>query len=128
MLHDALADVLSTMKNADRLGKRECVVRASKITRGILKIMQDHGYVSSYDFVDDGKSGKFKVELRGKIIDCNTIKPRHSTKVDKLDDWEKRFLPSRDFGLLILTTPKGIVDHKTAKEKRFGGKLIAYVY
>jgi small subunit ribosomal protein S8 len=128
MLHDALADVLSSIKNADNLGKRDCVVRASKITKGVLQIMQEKGYISSYDFIDDGKSGKFKVELKGKIIDCNVIKPRHSTKVDELDNWEKRFLPAREFGLLIMSTPKGIMDHKTAREQKSGGKLIAFVY
>lgn len=128
MLQDTLADVLSTMKNADRVGKRECVTRASKMVREVLKIFKDKGYIKSYDFVDDGKSGRFRVELKGKIIDCNVIKPRFSVKVDEFENWEKRFLPARDFGFLIVTTQKGMLDHKRAKEEGTGGKLVAFVY
>ncbi len=128
MLQDTLADVLSVMKNADRIGKKECVTRASKLVKEVLKVLHEKGYISSFDFIDDGKSGKFKIELKGKIIDCNVIKPRFSVKVNELEDWEKRFLPARDFGFLIVTTPKGIMDHKSAKENKLGGKLLAFVY
>ena len=128
MMHDPLADALSTIKNADNLGRTECVVRASKMARAILQIMQEKGYISSFDSIDDGKSGKFKIELKGKIVDCKTIKPRHSTKVDEYDRWEKRFLPAREFGILIVSTSKGVMDHKKAMEQGAGGKLVAYVY
>jgi small subunit ribosomal protein S8 len=128
MLQDSLADVLSALKNAEKVGKRECVTRASKLANSVLKIFQDAGYVKSFEFIDDGKSGKFKIELRGKIIDCNAVKPRFSVRVDEFEKYEKRFLPGREFGLLILTTPKGIMNHKKAKELRVGGKLLAYVF
>lgn len=127
-MQDTLADVLSTIKNAEKVGKKECVTRASKVVRSVLKIMQENNYIGSFDFIDDGKSGKFKVELKGKIIDCNVIKPRFSVRVDEFEKWEKRYLPAREFGLLILTTPKGIIDHKKAKELHTGGKLLAFVY
>ena len=128
MLQDSLADVLSTVKNAERVGKRECVTRASKVIKPVLKVIQDNGYIGAFEFIDDGKSGKFKIELKGKIIDCNVIKPRFSTRVDELVKWEKRYLPGRDFGLLILSTPKGVMDHKKAKELHLVGKLLAYIF
>lgn len=128
MLQDSLADVLSTIKNAERVGKKECVTRASKIIKPVLKVIQDNGYIGTFEFIDDGRSGKFKIELKGKIIDCNVIKPRFSTEVDELEKWEKRYLPAREFGLLILSTPKGIIDHKKAKELHIGGKLLAYIF
>lgn len=128
MLQDTLADVLSTMKNADRVGKKECVTRASKMVRDILKIFKEKGYIENFELVDDGKSGRFRVELKGKIIDCNVIKPRFSVKNDEFEDWEKRYLPARDFGFLIVTTPKGVIDHKSARESGVGGKLVAFVY
>lgn len=128
MIQDTLADVLSVMKNADRVGKKECVTRASRMVRDVLTLLHDKGYIGSFDFVDDGKSGRFRVELKGKIIDCNVIKPRFSVKITEFEEWEKRFLPARDFGFLILTTPKGIMDHKKAMETKNGGKLVAFVY
>lgn len=128
MLHDPLADALSTIKNAERVGKRECVVRSSKAIKALLQIMKDHGYVGVYEYVEDGHGGKFRVELSGKIVDCNVIKPRFSVKTDEFEKWEKRFLPAKEIGILILTTPKGIIDHKKAKELNTGGKLLAFVY
>jgi len=57
------------------------------------------------------------------------ISPRFSVKVDEFEKWEKRKLPARGVGLLILTTPKGILDHRKAKELHVGGKLLlCYVY
>ncbi|MBI4894519.1 MAG: 30S ribosomal protein S8 [Candidatus Aenigmarchaeota archaeon] len=128
MIQDTLADVLSVLKNADRVGKRDCITRASRLVKDVLTVLHEKGYIGSFDFVDDGKSGKYKVELKGKIIDCNVIKPRFSVKTTEFEGWEKRFLPARDFGFLIVTTPNGIMDHKTAKETKSGGKLVAFVY
>jgi len=128
VLHDILADALVAMKNAERVGKSECVTRASKIIKSVLKILQDHNYIGSFEFIDDGKSGKFKIELKGKIIDCNVIKPRFSVRVDEFEKYEKRFLPAREVGLLVISTPKGVIDHKKAKELHIGGKLLAYCY
>lgn len=127
-MQDTLADVMSTIKNADRIGKGECVTRASKITRAVLDVLHDHNYIGSFEFIDDGKSGKFKIDLKGKIIDAKVIKPRFSVKVDKYEKWEKRFLPAREFGLLIVSTTKGVMDHNKAKEMGLGGKLLAFVY
>jgi small subunit ribosomal protein S8 len=128
MRHDILADALAAIKNAERVGKKECVVSASNLVKGVLKILQAKGYIGPFEFIDDGKSGKFKIELKGKIIDCNAIKPRFSVKLDEFEKFEKRFLPARDVGLLVVSTPKGIVDHKKAKELKTGGKLLAYCY
>lgn len=128
MLQDPLADALSTIKNAEKVGKKECIIRASKAIKAVLKVMQDHDYIGNFEFIDDGKSGKFKIELKGKIIDTNVIKPRFSVCLDEFEKFEKRFLPAREIGLLILSTPKGIIDHKKAKELHVGGKLLAFVY
>ena len=128
MIQDILADTLSTIKNAERVGKSQCVTKASKLVKSVLQVLQERGYIGSFEFVDNGRGGKFKIELKGKVIDCNTIKPRFSVKTDEFEKYEKKFLPAREFGLLILTTPKGIIDHKKAKEINVGGKLIAFVY
>ena len=128
MRHDTLADVLSTIKNAERVGKKECITPASNIVKEILKVMQKQGYIGVFEFIDDGRSGKLKIELKNKVNDCNVIKPRYSVKVDNYEKWEKRFLPAKDFGILILTTTKGIMSHNEAKSHHVGGKLLGYVF
>lgn len=128
MLQDQLADVLSAIKNAEKIGQKEILTRASKEIRAVLEILQENGYLASFEMIDNGKSGKFKIELKGKVIDCNVIKPRYAVAVKEFEKWEKRFLPGREFGILILTTPKGFLTHKKAKEMNVGGKLVAYCY
>jgi len=128
MRHDTISDVLSIIKNAERVGKKECVTPASNLAKQILLIMQKEGYIGKFEFIDDGRSGKFKIELKNRINNCNSIKPRYSTTYKEFEKWEKRYLPARDFGIIILTTDKGLMTHKEAKEKKVGGKLIAYVY
>jgi len=126
---DVLANGLTVIMNNEMRNKRECVISpASKLLGRVLRVMQLHGYIGEFEFIDDGRSGKFKVQLLGRINKCGAIKPRFAVRLDEIEDWEKKFLPSRDVGLLILSTPKGVLTHKEAKEKRIGGRLLAFVY
>jgi small subunit ribosomal protein S8 len=128
MRHDLLADVLSMIKNAEFTGLGKCTAPASNLVKEVLKVMQSHGYIGEFEFVDDGRGGKFNISLLGNINKCGVIKPRFSVKLTEYEKYEKRYLPARDFGILIVTTPKGIMSHREAKEKATGGKLLAYVY
>ena len=128
MRHDTLADVLSAIKNAESIGKIDCITPASRLVKEILKVMQKQGYIGVFEFIDDGRSGKFKIELKKKVNDCNVIKPRYALKADEFEKWEKRFLPARGFGILLVSTTKGVMTHEDAKKQHLGGKLLAYVY
>jgi small subunit ribosomal protein S8 len=129
MLFDPLADAMSTIKNAESIGKSECIIHpASKLIGSTLKVMADLGYIGEFEFVDDGRSGMFKVKMAGKINKCGVVKPRFSAKVDELEKWEKRFLPARDFGVLIMSTSQGVISHNDARTRGIGGQLLAYVY
>lgn len=128
MRQDTLSDALSAIKNAEHVGKSTCTVPASQLVKNVLALMQKRGYVGEYEFVDDGKSGFFRVTLVGKINDCGVVKPRFSVRTDEYVKWEKRFLPADGFGYLIVSTSKGILDQETAKERRAGGVLVGYVY
>ena len=123
-----MADVLSAIKNGERVGKTDCVAPASKLVKEVLKVMQKEGYIGVFEFIDDGRSGKFKIELKKKVNDCNVIKPRYAVGKDEFEKYEKRYLPARGFGILLVSTTKGVMKHQEAKEKNVGGKLLAYVY
>ncbi|MGF3535917.1 MAG: 30S ribosomal protein S8 [Candidatus Bathyarchaeia archaeon] len=126
---DTVANGLVTIINNEMRNKRECVISpASKLLGRILRIIQLNGYIGEFEFIDDGRAGKFKVQLLGRINKCGAIKPRFSVKVEEFEEWEKKFLPSRGVGILIVSTPKGVLSHTEAKEKRLGGKLVAFVY
>lgn len=128
MLQDPLADALTVIKNAEKIGKTTCTVRASTLLGNILKVVHENGYIGSFEKIEDGKGGKFKIELKGKIINTNVIKPSLSVKVEEFEKWEKRYLPGRNMGLLIISTPKGVLQHNKARELRVGGKLLSFVY
>ena len=128
-LMDPLADALSNIINREKIGRKECILKpASKLIANTLKIMQQAGYIGEFEFIDDGRAGKFKVQLLGRINKCGVIKPRYPVKYRELEKWEKEFLPSREFGVLILTTSKGVMSHLDAKKNKIGGRLVAYVY
>jgi len=128
MRHDLLADALSAIKNAERVGKKETYVKASKLVKNVLEVFKQYGYIKDFEFIDDGRGGLLKILLKGKIIDTNVIKPRHAVKVTEFQKFEKRYLPAREFGILIVSTSKGVMSHKDAIKKHIGGKLLAYVY
>jgi len=128
MRHDVLADMFVVIKNAESIGRRSCIVPNSKIIKEILKIMQKNKYIGSFEFIEDGKSGKFKVELTGRINNCGVIRPRFEVKSDEFIRWEKRFLPSVKIGLMFITTSKGVLDHRQAKKENIGGGLLGFIY
>ncbi|MBS74142.1 MAG: 30S ribosomal protein S8 [Euryarchaeota archaeon] len=129
MQFDPLNDALTKIFNAEQAGKYNVDLSpASKLLGSVLEIMQTSGYVGEIEKNDDGRGGKYIVQLRGAINQCGVVKPRHSVRRQEFDKWEGRYLPAQDFGLLILTTNSGIMHHKDAKENRIGGKLLAYVY
>ena len=128
MRHDILSDVLVTIKNADLLGKTSAVVPASKLIGNVLKLLTEKGYLNNYEFSDNGKGGEFIISLNGRINGCGAIKPRFSVKLKDMETHEARYLPAKDFGILILTTPYGVMNNDQAREASTGGKLLAYVY
>jgi len=129
MLNDPLAAALTKIINAEKVGKREVLVRpASNMIKKVFTLMNEHNYLGSFEVVEDGKGGVLKVHLLGNINKCGVIKPRFSTKKNEFEKWEKRYLPAKDFGIIFVSTPKGIITHNNAKEKGTGGKLLAYCY
>ena len=129
MLNDPLANALSLMKNAEIKGKGACQIQpSSKLIGGILSLLKEKGYIKEFEHIDDVKSVDFQFTIKANINDCGVIKPRYPIKRDDLDKWESRYLPAQHFGMLIMTTTKGIVSQEEAKKNGIGGKLLAYVY
>jgi len=129
MQQDTLNDAMAVIKNAELVGKGECVVRpSSKLIGRVLKVMQESGYIKQFELAEDGRNKVFRVALSGQINNCGVIRPRYAVKVADLERFEARYLPAQDFGVLILTTTKGVLTHMEAKKDGVGGKLLAFVY
>ncbi|MDP3916955.1 MAG: 30S ribosomal protein S8 [Nanoarchaeota archaeon] len=129
MLNDVLANTLNNLYMASKEGKSESIARpVSKLMMTVLQIMHDNGYIGSFEAVDDGKGKFVKINIAGSLNKCGVVKPRFPVKLDEFEKFEKRYLPAKNFGIIIVSTSNGIMTHIEAKEKKLGGRLIAYIY
>ncbi len=129
MQSDTLSNAMSAIKNAELIGKSKVEIRpASKLIGKVLNVMKENGYIKEFEVKDDHKGGIILVKLLGKINDCGAIRPRFSVKRTEYEKFEKRYLPARDFGILIVSTTQGVMSQKEAIERGLGGILLAYVY
>lgn len=129
MLNDPLANMFSKIKNYEKIARKKVEIeKVSNTAKKVLEILRDNGYVGEWKQITEEKGGVIELNLLGTINDCGIIKPRHAVQVDNYEKFEKRFLPAKDFGILIISTNKGMMTHIEAKEKNLGGRLIAYCY
>jgi small subunit ribosomal protein S8 len=125
---DHLADALNTMKTHEFVGQNQCTVRATKLVGDVLTLLKQHKYLKDFKKVENGRSGFFEVVLDGRINDCGVIKPRFPVKRTEWPKKEEQYIPGVGVGMLIVTTPQGIMTNADAEEKKIGGRLLAYVY
>ncbi len=129
MLNDPLATAISKIENYEKFGKRECYINpSSKIIKKTLEILKNHKYIGDAEEVSASRGGILKVNLIGNINKCKVIKPRFSVQIAEFEKFEKRYLPAKGFGIIIVSTSKGYMTHEEAKQKKIGGRLIAYCY
>jgi len=128
-MNDTLASVLSQINNAISVEKSGVVTNISaKLITKVLAIMQENGYINNVEIIQDSKGDYYKIDFNGKLNKCGSIKPRFSVKLSDFEKFEKRYLPARGFGFLIVSTSQGIMTHVEAKEKGIGGRLISFCY
>jgi len=120
---------MSLILNNEAIGKSDCLLKpSSKLMKEVLKVMKDNSYIADFKEVEDGRGNYVLLALNGGINKCGVIKPRYSVKNNEFEKFERRFLPAKDFGILFVSTPKGVMTHYDAKSKKLGGKLLAYCY
>ena len=125
MSQDIVSDGLNQIMNAKRIEKRELTIkRYSKVIIGLFEMMKEKGHID-YEVDEEAKIVSVKII---KLNECRAIKPRYYVGVDGIDKYLRRFLPSRNFGSLIVSTNKGLMNHKDAVKNNLGGSVIAYFY
>ncbi len=126
MSQDIVADALNMMLNAKKAKKENItIVRISNLLIEILKIMKQRGAVKKYKI--DSKNKSVDVAL-GEFLECKAIKPRFTVNKNSIEKYERRYLPARNIGTMIISTNKGLMTHKESYENQTGGVLIAYFY
>ena len=124
MSQDIVADALNNIMNATRAEKKSIVItRHSKLLLSVLAIAKLKGYIKNYKV--DGRL--INIEI-GNINGCSAIKPRFMVRSEEIEKYEKRYLPAKSIGIIIISTSQGLMTHQTAQDRNIGGSLIAYMY
>ena len=131
MMTDPIADMLTRIRNANHEKHKSVDIPASNIKKEIAKILLDEGYIKGYDLVEDNKQGIIKIDLKYAQSGDRVIsgikrisKPGLRVYV-KCDDVPKVL---GGLGIAIISTSKGIVTDKIAREKGVGGEVICYIW
>ncbi len=123
MSQDIVADALNQIMNAKKARKTKVVIKKhSKLLRNILDIAKQSGFL---DYEVDGR--EIKVEIK-KLNEIQAIKPRYTVSIKKINHYVRRYLPAKNFGLVIISTNKGLMIHYDAEKENLGGCLIAYMF
>ncbi len=125
MSQDIVADGFNEIMNAKRVGKVELTIkRYSKVLLNLFEMMKSKGHID-FEVNEEAKTVTVKII---KLNECRAVKPRYYARVADIDKYLRRFLPSRNFGSLVISTNKGLMDQKDSVANKLGGSVIAYFY
>jgi len=124
---DIITKTLNEVMNAKRAGKSYCVVKpVSGLLIKVLDLMKEEGYID-YKIEKKGKFLYANIEIK-KLNEGRSIRPRFHFQRKELERFLRRYLPSRNLGIVIVSTDSGILTHREAIEKGVRGVLLAYCY
>ena len=127
---DPIADMLTRIRNASRVGKTQVNIKASKICEGIAAVLKREGYIQDYDRIDDGKQGVLRVMLKYDPEGQPAI-----TEIKRMSKPGCRLYASVDrlptvlagMGIVVVSTSKGIVSDRNCRENKVGGEVLCTV-
>jgi len=129
-LSDPIADMLTRIRNAARNKERTVVVKNSKVCRGIADVLKTEGYVEDFDVVEDGRQGLIRVTLkygpRGEQIihSLQRVSKPGCRVYSGVEDLPR---PLAGLGVAIVSTSRGVLSDRAARESRIGGELLCTV-
>ena len=129
---DPIADYLTRLRNAIQANHRVVEVPASNLKKEITKVLFDKGYILNYKFVEEGPQGSIKIALKYDPINkVNAVKKLIRVSTPGL----RKYVGYKDMprvlnglGIAILSTSKGVMTDKQARQENVGGEVVCYVY
>src|SRR5580704_2676986 len=127
---DPIADMLTRIRNANRVGRRMVLIPKSKICNGIAKVLKEEGYIEEFDVIDDGRQGQIRVKLKYLLSGDKVIH-----ELDRQSKPGRRIyrqvgeLPKvlNGMGIAVVSTSKGVMSDRKAREQNVGGELLCTV-
>ena len=131
LVNDPIADMLTRIRNALVARHDAVVIPASNIKKAIAKILLEEGYIKSFDFIDDGLQGQIKIVLKyaqGKESVIKGLKriSKPGLRVYARNDEIPKVLGG--LGIAIVSTSKGVMTDKEARNAGIGGEVLAYIW
>lgn len=128
---DPIADMLTRIRNANTVKHETVDVPASNIKKEIARILLEEGFVKGYDVIEDGKQGIIRLQLKYGIEGERVI-----SGLKRISKPGMRVYSSKDeipkvlngLGVAIMSTSKGILTDKEARNANVGGEVICYVW
>ena len=130
-LSDPIADMLTRIRNAARINRRQVNIKASKMCSAIAKVLKDEGYIEDFDRIDDGKQGILRITLKYDQNGRNAIEVIKRISKPGQRIYSSAFdLPSvlNGMGIAIVSTSKGMMSDSSCREANIGGEIICMVY
>ena len=129
---DPIADYLTRIRNGVMAGHKVVEVPASNLKKEMTKILQDKGYILSYKFVDDEKQGIIKIALKyhpkSKVPAIKKIERVSRPGLRKYAGSDELPRVLNGLGIAILSTSRGVITDKEARNLKVGGEVLCYVY
>ena len=128
---DPIADMLTRIRNANRVGRRLVLIRNSKICAGIAQVLKDEGYIDEFDVIEDAThQGQIRVKLKyasngGRIIHDLDRESKPGRRVYRKVDELPKVL--NGMGIAVVSTSKGVMSDRRAREQNIGGELLCTV-
>ena len=128
---DPVADMLTRIRNANNAKHETVDVPASNMKKSIAQILLDEGYIKAFQIVDDGPQGIIRITLKynagkEKVISGLRRVSKPGLRVYVGADELPKVL--RGLGIAIVSTSKGVMTDKKAREKHIGGEVLAFVW
>ena len=132
MITDPISDYLTRIRNAQSAGHKVVEIPASNLKKEMTRVLYEQGYIRKYKFVDEGYQGSIKIALKyardtkapaiSKIQRMSKPGLRQYSKVKNIP----RVL--NGLGVILLSTPSGVMTSKEAIRQNVGGEVLCYVY
>ena len=131
VINDPIADMLTRIRNGLIARHDSVTMPASNMKKAIAKILLDEGYIKSVDYIDDGLQGQIKIVLKymqGKESVIKGLKriSKPGLRVYAKSDEIPKVLGG--LGIAIVSTPKGVMTDKVARQQGIGGEVLAYIW
>lgn len=129
---DPIADYLTRLRNAIQAKHRVLEVPASNLKKEITKILLDKGYILNYKFVEDGPQGTIKIALKydpvNKVSAIKNLKRVSTPGLRKYVGYKDLPRVLNGLGIAIVSTSKGVMTDKEARDLKVGGEVLCFVY